>query len=334
VSVHFSKNASQNSVSIFANELLLNLNMLRMIMMAKLLKPNNPESAPTPERFGYDSKYGFDDKELATLPTVFRDDLFDKKVVLVSGAGSGFGKAMATLFSRLGAKLVICGRDVDRIEAAGTFLRGLGAEVLVQTTNIRDPEQVEALINAAWNEFGALDILVNNAGGQFAQPALDYKVKGWQAVIDTNLNGTWYVMQSAARRWVAEGLPGCIINIVADIWRGLPGLAHTCAARAGVIYLSKTVAVEWAPNRIRVNCIAPGCIETTAFGRYPPEGTASYWESNPMKRPGDVQDIAEACVYLAAPSGKFITGEVITVDGGQQLWGDPWGTGRPDYFKL
>jgi citronellol/citronellal dehydrogenase len=286
------------------------------------------------EKPGYDSKYGFTDDELAVLPTVFRNDLFAGKVVLISGAGSGLGKAMAVLFARLGAKLVICGRDAERIEAAGTFLRGLGADVLAQTTNIRDPDQAAAIIEAAWKEFGALDVLVNNAGGQFAQAALDFKVKGWQAVIDTNLNGTWYMMQSAARRWVAAGRPGCIINIVADIWRGMAGLAHTCAARAGVIYLSKSVAIEWAPNQIRVNCVAPGCVETPAFGRYPPEGTATYWESNPMKRPGDVQDVAEACVYLAAPSGKFVTGEVITVDGGQQLWGDPWAAGRPDYFKL
>ncbi|MGY8961316.1 MAG: SDR family oxidoreductase, partial [Alphaproteobacteria bacterium] len=127
---------------------------------------------------------------------------------------------------------------------------------------------------------------------------------------------------------------GSIINMVADIWRGMPGIAHTCAARAGVVYLSRSVAVEWAPLGIRVNCVAPGCVETEAFGLYPPEGSATFPESNPQLRPGDVQDIAEACVYLAAPSGKFITGEVLTVDGGQQLWGDPWPTGRPDYFKL
>jgi citronellol/citronellal dehydrogenase len=282
----------------------------------------------------YNDSFGFTDEQLLGLPTVFKDGLFAGKVMLVSGAGSGLGKAIAILFARLGGTLVICGRDATKIESAGELLSGLGGEVLVQSMNIRDPEQVNALIDRTWETFGALDVVVNNAGGQFPQAALDFKVKGWNAVIDTNLNGTWYMMQAAARRWVAAEKPGSIINIVADIWRGLPGLAHSCAARAGVIYLSKSVAVEWAPNHIRVNCVAPGCVETPAFGLYPPEGTASYYEANPMKKPGDVQDIAEACAYLAGGSGKFITGEVITVDGGQQLWGDPWGTGRPDYFKL
>ena len=140
--------------------------------------------------------------------------------------------------------------------------------------------------------------------------------------------------QSVARRWIDTGMPGNVINIVADIWRGMPGIAHTAAARAGVIYLAKSIAGEWAPHDIRVNCVAPGCCETSAFSLYPKEGAASYEEANPMLHAGDAWDIAEACAYLAAPSGKFITGEVITVDGGQQMWGDPWPTGRPDYFKI
>ena len=193
---------------------------------------------------------------------------------------------------------------------------------------------VTALFDAVHARFGRLDVLVNNAGGQFAQPAIEYSVKGWNAVIDTNLNGTWYMMQTAARYWQDSGGAGNIVNIVADVWRGMPGVAHTIAARAGVIYLSKTVAVEWAPLQIRVNCVAPGCCETSAFAYYPPEGTATYWQANPMLRPGDAMDIAESVVYLAAGSGKFITGEVITVDGGQQMWGDPWTTGRPAYFRI
>ena len=199
---------------------------------------------------------------------------------------------------------------------------------------IRDPNDVAACFEALGAALGGVDILVNNAGGQFPQAAMDFSVKGWNAVIDTNLNGTWYMMQAAARGWVAEKRPGCIINIVADIWRGLPGIAHTCAARAGVVYLSKTVAVEWAPLGIRVNCVAPGCHETSGFAVYPPEGAATFKESNPMRRVGDAQDVADACAYLAASSGKFITGEVLTVDGGQQMWGDPWPTGRPSYFRL
>lgn len=279
-------------------------------------------------------KFGFTDDELAAQETAFRDGLFAGKVALVSGGATGLGKAIAFLFARLGAKLVICGRSEEKQAAGVEALKRFDVEVMSQAMTIRDPEQVERLFDAAQERFGGIDILVNNAGGQFPQAAIDFSVKGWNAVIDTNLNGSWYMMQSAARRWRDQERPGCIINIVADIWRGMPGIAHTAAARAGVVYLSKSVAIEWAPYDIRVNCVAPGCCETEAFGIYPPEGAATFPESNPMLHAGDAVDIAEACAYLAASSGKFITGEVVTVDGGQQLWGDPWATGRPDYFQL
>jgi len=278
--------------------------------------------------------YGFTDDELAAQDTAFRDGLFEGKVALVSGGATGLGKAIAFLFARLGGKLVLCGRSEEKLAAGLKSLSRYDVEVMTQAMTIRDAEQVEALFDAAQERFGGIDILVNNAGGQFPQAAIDFSVKGWNAVIDTNLNGSWYMMQSAARRWRDQERPGCIVNIVADFWRGMPGIAHTAAARAGVVYLSKSVAIEWAPYNIRVNCVAPGCCETEAFSIYPPEGAATFPESNPMLHAGDAVDVAEATAYLAASSGKFITGEVITVDGGQQLWGDPWAIGRPDYFKL
>ena len=280
------------------------------------------------------SKFGYSDVELRNLESVYRSDLFTGKKIIVSGAGSGLGKAIATLFAKLGADLIICGRNEEKLVNAADYLKSFGGGVSAHVMSIRDPEVVNTFMNDAWAAFGGVDILVNNAGGQFPQAAIDFKPKGWQAVIDTNLNGTWYMTQSAARRWIDTAMPGNVINIVADIWRGLPGIAHTAAARAGVIYLAKSIAVEWAPHDIRVNCVAPGCCETSAFSLYPEEGAASYEEANPMLHAGDAWDIAEACAYLAAPSGKFITGEVITVDGGQQMWGDPWPTGRPDYFKI
>ena len=280
------------------------------------------------------SHFGFTPQELARLPTVYRDDLFKGKVAAVTGAGSGFGLAIACLFARLGADIAITGRHAERLAQAQTFLEGFGGRVVSRLFNIRDAEACQAFIGDTWSELGGLDLLVNNAGGQFPQAALDFKVKGWNAVIDNNLNGTWYMMQSTAREWVARKAPGNIINIAADIWRGMPGIAHTAAARAGVIYAAKSVAVEWAPHGIRVNCIAPGCLETSGFAHYPPEGARTYYEANPMKRTGDAWDVAEACVYLGAASGKFITGEVLTIDGGQQCWGDPWPTGRPDWFRI
>ncbi|UOK73323.1 SDR family oxidoreductase [Ancylobacter polymorphus] len=280
------------------------------------------------------SQYSLTDDQLAELPTVFAPGIFAGQLALISGGGTGIGKATAALYARLGANLAICGRDGERLEEAAAFLRRFGTTVTTHQMTIRDPEQVSALIDEVWKMHGRLDILVNNAGGQFAQAALDIKPKGWNAVVDTNLNGTFYMMQQAALRWRDSGKPGNIVNVVAVVSRGLPTVAHTCAARAGQIFLSKTVATEWAPYNIRVNCVAPGTIATDAFNYYPPEGQASFFQANPMKRAGDVQDIAEAIIYLTAPSGKYITGELLIVDGGQQNWGDPWFAGRPEYFEL
>lgn len=268
------------------------------------------------------------------VATVFAPGLFKGQVVLISGGGTGIGKSTAALFAHLGADIAICGRDGERLEQAATYLRGFGVRVTAHAMTIRDPEQVEKLMDDVWEQHGRLDVLVNNAGGQFAQPAIDISPKGWRAVVDTNLNGTFYMMQAAARRWRDKGVPGSIVNVVAVVWRGLPQVAHTCAARAGQIYLSKTVATEWAPYKIRVNCVAPGTIATDAFGYYSPQGQASFYQANPMKTAGDAQDIADSIVYLSAASGKYITGEVIVVDGGQQNWGDPWFAGRPEYFEF
>ena len=278
--------------------------------------------------------FGFTDEQLATLELSWRPGLFDGQVVMVSGAGSGLGKAIAYQFGRLGAKLVICGRKAEPLERAAEGMRALGIECLAYPMTIRDPDQVAALFEAAWSRYGRLDVLVNNAGGQFPQAAIDFSVKGWNAVIDTNLNGTWYMMQAAARRWRDAGSSGCIVNIVAVVERGLPGVAHTAAARAGVIYLSKTLAVEWAPLKIRINNVAPGVTATEGMNVYPEEARAEFGRANPMMRLGDAQDVADACCYLAGPSGKFITGEVLAIDGGFQMWGEQWTAGRPDYYKV
>jgi len=278
--------------------------------------------------------YGASDQELAEFPLVYRPDLFAGRTVLVSGAGSGLGKAIAYAFARLGAHLVICGRNPDKLATAEHWITSFGAGCDVHQMSIRDPDQVQAMLDATFERHGNLDVLVNNAGGQFPQPAIDFSVKGWNAVIDTNLNGTWYMMQTVARKWRDTAQDGNIVNIVSDFWRGHFDLAHTAAARAGVAYLSKTVAVEWAPLKIRVNCVAPGCVETEGFNVYPEEAARRYQVANPMLRAGHPMDIAEAVVYLAAPSGRFITGEVLTVDGGQQMWGDVWSFERPDWAKV
>lgn len=272
---------------------------------------------------------------LAARPTVFRDDLLDGQVFLVTGGGTGMGRVMTFLLARLGAQVVICGRRENvlhetRDEVAGTA----GGTVHAVPMSIREPGAVERLMDEIFSKFGRLDSLVNNAGGQFFQDAIDYSHKGWQTVIDLNLNGTWYMMQAAARRWRDGKMPGSIVSIVAVVSRGLPQIAHTCAARAGVIGLTRSLAVEWAPLDIRVNCIAPGSISTEGLAVYPPEASARFRDANPLRRLGDPWDIAEGVVYLSASSGNFITGEMLIIDGGFQMWGNPWPGGVPDHFNV
>lgn len=281
------------------------------------------------------TRWGFSDAELAAHPLVYREDLLADQVFVVSGGGSGLGRAMAYCLTRLGARVMICGRRQHKLEeTADGIRRHLGKEIAWRAMTIRDPDEVDALMETTYERFGRLDTVVNNGGGQFPQAAIDFKVKGWLAVIDTNLNGTWYMMQAAARRWRDRGEAGNIVNIVANVDRGMPQVAHTCAARAGVIGLSRSVSTEWAPLKVRVNCIAPGSIETEGFEVYPAEATEQFRYSNPMHALGDAYDIAQAVVYLSAPSAKFITGEVLTVDGGNAQWGDVWPAGIPDYFKV
>jgi citronellol/citronellal dehydrogenase len=267
-------------------------------------------------------------------PTVFRSDLYADSTVLVSGGGSGIGRAIALLFARLGARVVICGRTAEKLETVVAHARERGATMLGVTANIREPDQVRALFERCEAEFGLPDILVNNAGGQFARPAIDFSVNGWNAVIAGNLNGTWYMMQAAAQRWRDAARAGSIVNIVAPTERGLPGIAHTVAARAGVIGVSRTVAIEWAPLGIRVNCVAPGLIGTEGLAVYPPEAAKEWPRANPMKRWGSPWDIAQACAWIAGPAGNFVTGEVCTVDGGGRLWGELWTAGRPPWFEV
>jgi citronellol/citronellal dehydrogenase len=275
---------------------------------------------------------GLTDDELAVHPTVYAPDALKDRVAVVSGAAGGIGRAIAWLFARLGAHVVLAGRDQAKLDALLADLAGRNLKASARATDIREPAAVNALFDSIWAAQGRLDFVINSAGGQFPQAAIDFSIKGWNAVIDTNLNGTWYMMQAAAQRWRDRKHPGSIVNIVVVTTHGVYGIAHSIAARSGLIGLSRAVAVEWAPLNIRVNCVAPGLIETTGWNVYTAETRATYPRSNPMMRVGSPWDIAEACVYLAGPSGNFITGETLTVDGGGQLWGETWTTAKPDYF--
>ena len=278
------------------------------------------------------AKTSLTDAQLAVQPTIYAADALKDQVVVISGGSGGIGRAVAFLFARLGAHVVVTGRNLAKLDALVAELTGRNLKASAGVADIREPDSVDAMFDAVWAAHGRVDGLINSAGGQFPQPAIDFSVKGWNAVIDTNLSGTWFMMQAAAKRWRDHKHAGSIVNIVVVTTHGLYGIAHTVAARSGVIGLSRAVAVEWAPLKIRVNCVAPGVIETEGWNVYTKEARAAYPRANPMMRAGSPWDVAEACAYLAGPSGRFVTGETLTVDGGGQHWGETWTTGKPDYF--
>ena len=268
---------------------------------------------------------------LADHPCSFAPGLLAGKTVVVSGGGSGIGRATAWLTARLGATVVVLGRSEEKLRATVDALQAKGLAADFQTVDIRERARIEAAWQGLSERHPHVDLLVNSAGGQFPQAALDYSERGWLTVINTNLNGTWFMMQQAALRWRESGRGGAIVNVVV-VPQGLHGVAHTCAARAGVIALSQSLAVEWAPLGVRVNCVAPGAIKTEGWAVYSEEARSRYPLTNPLMRPGTPWEIAEAIVYLGSSAGAFVNGDVLTVDGGGQHWGEIWTTGKPEYY--
>jgi citronellol/citronellal dehydrogenase len=254
---------------------------------------------------------------------IFHPGLFSGKRVIVTGGGTGIGKAITETFLRLGGKVLIGSRKEENLKKAYEELHSLG-ELWYKSVDIREPEKVEEFVEFAIQKMGGIDILVNNAGGQFPSPAELYTPKGWDAVIRNNLHGTWFMIQTVANRWMIPKRKGCIINIVANIWRGMPGIAHTGAARAGVVNLTKSLAIEWARFRIRIHCVAPGIIATEGLKVYPEEVTRDLEKKIPWKRLGRPEEVAGVVAFLASPCGEYCTGATFPIDGGHSLWGDPW----------
>jgi NAD(P)-dependent dehydrogenase (short-subunit alcohol dehydrogenase family) len=261
--------------------------------------------------------------------SIFSPGLFRDRVAVVSGGATGIGLAISEELARLGARVVIASRKAARLQTAAAGLASeYGAELLPVVCDIRERAQVESLFETALSRFGAVDFVVNNGGGQFLSPAATISEKGWRAVIDTNLTGTWNMCQVAAQRWMLQH-GGKIVSIVADIWRGFPGMVHTGAARAGVVNMTQTLAVEWASQGIRLNCIAPGVILSTGMHNYPAGVVAAAARTIPLKRLGRVDEVAAAVAYLLSPAADFITGATLRMDGGASLWGERWSIPDP-----
>ena len=258
------------------------------------------------------------------METIFRAGLYADDVVLITGGGTGIGRATAIEMGALGAKVAICGRRQERLDEAAAAVAEAGGECFARTCDIREPEQIAALGDAILERFGRIDVLVNNAGGQFPVTAESLKPKGWDAVIRNNLSGTWYVTQTVATRSMIPQRHGRIVNVIANIARGFPGMVHTGAARAGVENMTRTLAIEWAQFGIRTVAIAPGVIRSSGTAQYPPELLEAARVRTPAKRLGSVEEVAHAITYLASRPASFITGATLYMDGGASLWGDTW----------
>lgn len=253
--------------------------------------------------------------------SVFRRDLFADRVVVVTGGGTGIGRCIAHELASLGAHVVVAARRSEPLDATVSEIERSGGRASAKRLNIRDEQQVDTVMAEIVSDHGRLDGVVNNAGGQFPSPAEKISAKGWRAVIDTNLSGTFFVCQSAFNHWMGQH-GGAIVNIAADVWVGYPGLAHTGAARAGVINLTKTLAFEWVRRGVRVNAVAPGVILSSGMLNYPPEVqklAANGSRDSPPSRLGSESEVSAAVVFLLSPAAAYITADTLRVDGGSSL---------------
>ena len=265
----------------------------------------------------------------------YHPDLFRDTVTLVTGGGTGIGRATAAAFARLGSTLVLAGRRADVLEETAADLRAsFGSPVLAVPTNIREPAQVEALRDAAYGEFGRVDTLVNNAGGQFPVLPSQLSDNGWRSVVDLNLNGTWTMLNRFMEPMVQAG-GGTIVTMVHTYVfdRGARFFVHSGAARAGVLSMTRTMASFLAPHGVTVNAIAPGLIDTSGMREHEGEAVEAMDLDSlgqlglkVTRRMGTTEEVAAGIVWLASPAARYVTGTVLVVDGGLVLdnWPDPW----------
>ncbi|WP_405912596.1 SDR family oxidoreductase [Streptomyces sp. NBC_00963] len=248
---------------------------------------------------------------------------FAGRTYIVTGGGSGIGRAVALALSDRGAQVVVAGRTPERLAETVALAEAKGGRALAVPTDVRDPEAVDALVAAAVDHFGRVDGLVNNAAGNFVVPGIDMSPNGWRAVVDIVLNGSYYCTRAVARRLREQGTGGSVLSVIASYaWHGHPGTVHSAAAKAGVLAMTRTLAVELAPLGIRLNCVAPGPTETEGAGAAlwaTDEARAGVLETVPAGRFAEPAEIADAALFLLGDKAAYVTGECLTLDGGQWL---------------
>jgi citronellol/citronellal dehydrogenase len=267
--------------------------------------------------------------------SVFRPGLFAGQTVVVTGGGSGIGRAIAHELGSLGAHVVLAARSPEPLMSVVEEITAAGGSAFFKPCNIREEESVQELFDAVIDARGRVDGVVNNAGGQFVSPAEAISKNGWHAVLETNLTGTFLMCREAFNRSMGDH-GGAIVNIVSEMWRGFPGMAHSGAARAGVVNLTKTLAVEWARAGVRVNAVAPGLIASSGLEKYP-ESLQPFIEEVvrdvPAKRKGTEAEVSAAVTYLLSPAAAYISGETLRVDGAASLWRKTWDVPEHEHFE-
>lgn len=258
---------------------------------------------------------------------------FEGKVAVVTGGGTGIGLAIAGKIAAGGGRVLIASRSREHLEPSAKSINeqvGRDDAALFHEVDVRDPESVEKLAEYVIDELGRVDLLVNNAAGNFIAKAEELSPNGWNAVIGIVLNGTFYCSSSFGRRMIAQGEGGAILNVIANYaWTGAPGVVHSASAKAGVMTMTQTLAVEWARHKIRVNAIAPGPVHTPGASEklFPNEQVQEgIRRTIPLRRFANLDEVANAAAYLLSDFASYVTGEKLVIDGGQWLSGsDYWG---------
>jgi citronellol/citronellal dehydrogenase len=253
-------------------------------------------------------------------------DALAGRVAIVTGGGTGIGRATAAELARTGAAVAICGRRPDPLERTRADLAEGGADVLAVPCDVREPEQLEAFLDAVDERFGRLDVLVNNAGGQFVAPLETIPLKGLRAVHRLNVDATWDLTQRAANRWMIPARRGFVAFVGFSPRRGIPSMVHASIARSALETFAAGIALEWSRYGVRAVCVSCGLIRTEGVAGYGGESLIEDWARTvPMRRAGLPEEVATTIAFLASDGGGYVTGTTVVVDGGA----DAWGLGEP-----